>query len=64
MRCYFIGYPDHSKVYKFYCPSQITKLVDSITAKILENDASECSCSSARDVNLEVEIVTMPISIV
>ena len=44
-RCYFIGYPNHSKGYKFYCPSRGTRVVESQTAKFLELDVAE-GCSS------------------
>ena len=35
---YFIGYAERSKVYRFYCPSHSTKIVESKNAKFLEND--------------------------
>ena len=28
-RCYFIGYPSHSKGYKFYCSTSGTRIVES-----------------------------------
>ena len=62
--CYFISYPNNSKMYKFYFLSRSTKVVDSITTKFLENDASECSYSRVRYVNLKEEIVIMPILVV
>ena len=36
VRCYFIGYPDHSKGYKFYNPTHGQRIVDSLTEKFLE----------------------------
>ncbi|KAL4355016.1 hypothetical protein GQ457_06G004800 [Hibiscus cannabinus] len=36
---YFIGYAKKSKGYKFYCPSQITRIVESRNAKFLGNDS-------------------------
>ena len=35
---YFIGYAKKSKWYRFYCPSHITRIVESKNAKFLEND--------------------------
>ncbi|KAI3812579.1 hypothetical protein L1987_17290 [Smallanthus sonchifolius] len=35
--CYFIGYPDHSKGYRFYCPSHVTCIVETKHAKFLED---------------------------
>jgi hypothetical protein len=47
--CHFIGYPDKSKGYRFYCPECTTKYVDTRHAVFLECDMS----SSPRDINLE-----------
>ena len=35
---YFIGYAERSKGYRFYCPSNSTRIVESRNAKFLEND--------------------------
>ena len=35
---YFIGYAERSKGYIFYCPSHITRIVESRNAKFIEND--------------------------
>ena len=35
---YFIGYAKRSKEYRFYCPSNSTRIVESRNAKFLEND--------------------------
>nr|CAN67941.1 hypothetical protein VITISV_033155 [Vitis vinifera] len=46
-RCYFIGYPSHSKVYKFYCSTCGTRVVESQVAKFLELDVVDtrsCYC--------------------
>ncbi|VFQ90402.1 unnamed protein product, partial [Cuscuta campestris] len=34
--CYFIGYPSHSKGYRFYCPSHVTRIVETKDAHFLE----------------------------
>ena len=39
--CYFIGYPDHSKCYKFYNPTHGQRIVESLTAKFLELDVAD-----------------------
>ena len=35
---FFIGYVETSKGYRFYCPSHLTRIVESMNAKFLEND--------------------------
>ena len=35
--CYFIGYPDNSKGYRFYCPDHHTKFVEARQAVFLED---------------------------
>ena len=35
--CRFIGYPDKSKGYRFYCPSRFTKFVETRQAVFLED---------------------------
>ena len=63
-RCFFIGYPPHSKGYRFYCPTRGTKIVEAITAKFLENDIDNCECSHNRDVTLDEEGLIVPTPIV
>ena len=36
--CHFIGYPEKSKCYRFYCPDRHTKFVESRHAMFLEDD--------------------------
>ncbi|KAG9447194.1 hypothetical protein H6P81_013322 [Aristolochia fimbriata] len=36
---YFIGYPERSKGYRFYCPTHSTRIVESRNAKFLELDS-------------------------
>ncbi|RVW23656.1 Retrovirus-related Pol polyprotein from transposon TNT 1-94 [Vitis vinifera] len=40
-RCYFIGYPSHSKGYKFYCSTRGTRIVESQVAKFLKFDVAD-----------------------
>ncbi|KAL0415524.1 UNVERIFIED_CONTAM: Retrovirus-related Pol polyprotein from transposon TNT 1-94 [Sesamum latifolium] len=35
---YFVGYAERSKGYRFYCPSNSTRIVESMNAKFLEDD--------------------------
>ncbi|KAD3640949.1 hypothetical protein E3N88_30172 [Mikania micrantha] len=42
--CYFIGYPDHSKGYRFHCPTHVTRIVETNHAHFL--DDSKVSGSS------------------
>jgi len=34
---YFIGYPEKSKGYRFYCPNHSTRIVETGNAKFIEN---------------------------
>ena len=34
---YFIGYPEKSKGYRFYCPNHSTRIVESGNARFIEN---------------------------
>ena len=36
--CHFIGYPEKSKGYRFYCPDRHTKFVETRHAVFLEDD--------------------------
>ena len=40
VRCYFIGYPNHSKGYKFFNPTHGQRIVESLIAKVLELDVA------------------------
>ncbi|KAL6323342.1 hypothetical protein AAG906_029349 [Vitis piasezkii] len=51
-RCYFIGYPSHSKGYKFYCSTRGTRIVESQVAKFLEFDVVD-SIPSQSDERVE-----------
>ena len=35
---FFIGYPEKSKRYRFYCPSHSTRIVETGNARFIEND--------------------------
>ena len=51
---YFIGYAKRSKGYRFYCPYHITRIMESINAKFLENDLISGS-DQFRDLGSEVD---------
>jgi hypothetical protein len=53
--CHFIGYPERSKGYRFYCPDRITKFVETRHAVFLENGDME-----PREVDLEEKRVYVP----
>ena len=50
--CYFIGYPDKSKGYRFYCPDRFTKFVETRQAVFLE-DLGISGSFPMREINLE-----------
>ena len=56
---YFIGYPDKSKGYKFYCPNHSTRIVETGNARFLENGEISGS-EKTRVVNFEEIRVDVP----
>ena len=48
---YFIGYPERSKGYRFYCPNHSTRIVESGNARFIENGSVSGSVG-ARDVEI------------
>ena len=60
--CHFIGYPDKSKAYRFYCPNQFTKFVETRHAVFLESDMMKGEITP-RQIDLEEkrDYVAMPI---
>ncbi|KAK2978429.1 hypothetical protein RJ640_002702 [Escallonia rubra] len=50
--CHFIGYPERSKSFRFYCPSHITRIVETRRALFFE-DAKYSESSTPRIINLE-----------
>ncbi|RVW43546.1 Retrovirus-related Pol polyprotein from transposon TNT 1-94 [Vitis vinifera] len=63
-RCYFIGYPSHSKGYKFYCSTRGTRIVESQVAKFLEFDVADSipSQSNERVEPMDVISLRLPVS--
>jgi hypothetical protein len=50
--CHFIGYPERSKGYRFYCPDHVHKFVEMRHAVFLENDQIRGSLQN-REIDLE-----------
>ena len=61
--CHFIGYPDKSKGYRFYCPGRSTKFVETRQAEFLE-DLGINEEFPKRDISLEELRVELPDPIV
>ena len=60
---YFIGYPEKSKGYRFYCPNHTTRIVESGNARFIESGQSSGSVES-RKVNVqEIQVETSTPSI-
>ena len=57
---YFIGYPERSKGYRFYCPNHTTRIVESNNAKFLENHQNSGSCGIRKINYEEVRDVILP----
>ena len=57
--CHFIGYPEKSKSYCFYCPDRHTKFVEMRHAVFLDDDMVKESMV-AREINFEEKRVHVP----
>jgi len=57
--CHFIGYPDKSKGYRFYCPGRSTKFVETRQAEFLEYLGINEEFPK-RDISLEELRVELP----
>ena len=57
--CYFIGYPEKSKGYRFYCPDIQTKFVETRHDVFLEDDMIRGSMV-AREISFEEKWVYVP----
>jgi hypothetical protein len=57
--CHFIGYPDRSKGYHFYCPDKYTKFVETRHAVFLKDELMRGSMV-ARKIDLEEKRVHAP----
>jgi hypothetical protein len=61
--CHFIGYPDKSRGYHFYCPNKHKKFVETRHAMFLEDDMVRGSMV-AQEINLKEKRVYVPTSMV
>ena len=61
--CHFIGYPDKSKGYKFYCPNKCTKFVEMRHAVFLEDEHIRGNMVP-REIDLEEKGVFIPTPII
>ena len=57
--CHFIGYPEKSKCYRFYCPDRQTKFVEARHVVFLEDDMIRGSMVE-REISFEEKRVYMP----
>jgi hypothetical protein len=57
--CHFIGYPDKSKGFRFYCPGRYIKMVETRHAVFLEDDVIRGS-TVPREIRLEEKRVCVP----
>jgi hypothetical protein len=61
--CHFIGYPEKSKGFRFYCPDRHTKYVETRHAIFLENEMMRGS-TVPREISLEEKRVYVPTSMI
>ncbi|KAI0524826.1 hypothetical protein KFK09_004214 [Dendrobium nobile] len=59
---FFIGYPEKSKGYRFYCPNHSTKIVETGNARFIENDEISGSIEP-RNVEVKEVGVKIPLPI-
>jgi hypothetical protein len=57
--CHFIGYPDKSKGFRFYCPDRYIKMVETRHAIFLEDDVIRGS-TVPQEIRLEEKRVCVP----
>jgi hypothetical protein len=57
--CHFIGYPDKSKGFRFYCPDRYFKIVETRHAVFLEDEVIRGSMVP-REIRLEEKRVCVP----
>ena len=59
---YFIGYPENTKGYRFYCPNHSTRIVETGNAKFYENDEASGSIKQNEAIIQEVRVpILLPI---
>ena len=58
---YFIGYPEKSKGYRFYCPTHSTRIVETGNARFFENGETSGS-EASRNVEIKEVRVQVPLT--
>jgi len=58
---YFIGYPEKSKGYRFYCPTHSTRIVETGNARFIENGETSGS-EASRNVEIKEVRVQVPLT--
>ncbi|KAF7838863.1 Retrovirus-related Pol polyprotein from transposon TNT 1-94 [Senna tora] len=58
---FFIGYPKHSKGFRFYSPTRGTRIMEALTAKFLELDVAESSCPQPPEMPESSPSVSIPL---
>jgi hypothetical protein len=59
---HFIGYAVNSKGFRFYCPSNNTRIVESINAKFLEDEHRESAYPQRIELEEAQELTDAPLS--
>ncbi|RVW23885.1 Retrovirus-related Pol polyprotein from transposon TNT 1-94 [Vitis vinifera] len=59
---YFIGYPDKSKGYRFYCPNHSVRIVETGNARFLENGEISESNEPRKESDFDIGIRKDPVS--
>ena len=63
IRSYFIGYAVNSKGFRFYCPSNSTRIVESVNAKFLEDaEPSGSVCPQMIEFEETQELIETPLT--
>jgi hypothetical protein len=60
---YFADYCVGSKGYRFYCPSHVTRIIESNRAIYFENDFQR-ECSIPREISFREERVVIPVPLI
>ena len=60
-RCYFIGYPSHSKGYRYYYSTHDTRVVESQEAKFLELDVAKGIPSQSNEIGEPMDVISLPL---
>ena len=61
---YFIGYPEKSKGYRFYCPNHSSRIIETSNARFIENgEVSGSADKQIVDINKIRVNVPLPINV-